>query len=172
MDNTKVFFISDTHFGHDKIIEYCNRPFDNVSEMNQIMIENWNSVVGKNDLVFHLGDFAFRNKVDIKNICKQLNGRKILKRGNHDRESNEFYRNCGFENVYEYAIVYQNFYILSHANMYLTADAPWANIHGHIHNNHKVTCMLDNKNLYYNVSVEVIDYTPISFQKIKEYYST
>lgn len=54
-----IFFTSDTHFWHENIIKFCNRPFSSVEEMNDTIIENWNKVVGENDIVFHLGDFVF-----------------------------------------------------------------------------------------------------------------
>ena len=58
-DGDKVFFTSDTHFYHANIINFCKRPFANVETMNEALIENWNAVVGANDIVFHLGDFCF-----------------------------------------------------------------------------------------------------------------
>ena len=58
-DGSNVYFTSDTHFQHGNIIKFCNRPYSNVEEMNNAIIENWNSVVGPNDIVFHLGDFAW-----------------------------------------------------------------------------------------------------------------
>ena len=57
-DGDKVFFTSDTHFNHTNIIQYCQRPFKSTDEMNEAMIDNWNSVVGEDDTVFHLGDFS------------------------------------------------------------------------------------------------------------------
>ena len=54
----KIFFTADTHWGHRNIIRYCQRPFADVEEMNEALITNWNSTVGKDDIVFHLGDFA------------------------------------------------------------------------------------------------------------------
>lgn len=57
-DGSKVYFTSDTHFYHSNIIGFCKRPFKNVEDMNETLIENWNRVVGQDDIVFHLGDFC------------------------------------------------------------------------------------------------------------------
>ena len=79
-----VFFTSDTHFWHKNIIKYCSRPFADVEEMNQALIDNWNSVITRNDTVFHLGDFVFGGTTKRDNILSQLNGDIILIKGNHD----------------------------------------------------------------------------------------
>jgi len=85
----KIFFTSDQHFGHLNIIKYCNRPFYYVEEMNRTLIDNWNSVVGPDDLVYIIGDISMSyNKAKIKEIFDQLNGIKILIKGNHDRTKN------------------------------------------------------------------------------------
>lgn len=57
-DGSRVFFTSDTHFNHTNIIRFCERPFERVDEMNEKLIDNWNSVVSPEDFVFHLGDFC------------------------------------------------------------------------------------------------------------------
>ena len=57
-DPEHTFFTSDTHFGHENIIKYCNRPFTSTEEMDKALISNWNKVVKPEDTVFHLGDFA------------------------------------------------------------------------------------------------------------------
>lgn len=80
----RYFFTSDTHFGHANIIKYCNRPFDNVEEMNEGLIEKWNAKVSSGDTVFHLGDVAFGNEEIAASLVKQLNGEIHLIRGNHD----------------------------------------------------------------------------------------
>lgn len=80
----KIFFTSDTHFGHNNIIRFCNRPFASAEDMNEAMIENWNSVVGPEDIVFHLGDFGFGSADDMIEIRKRLNGKIYLIIGNHD----------------------------------------------------------------------------------------
>lgn len=88
----RVFFTADTHFLHENIIKYCNRPFANHAEMDEALISNWNKEVRAEDLVYHLGDFAWpsRNltlemqKELIGEILSRLNGRLILIRGTHD----------------------------------------------------------------------------------------
>ena len=54
-----IYFISDTHFYHHRILEYTNRPFDRIEDMNETIIENWNKVVTPKDTVYHLGDVGF-----------------------------------------------------------------------------------------------------------------
>ena len=79
-----IFFTSDHHFYHNNIIEYCNRPFSSVGEMNSEMVSRWNSVVKQSDVVYHLGDFSLGNKEHIKEILDSLNGRIFFIQGNHD----------------------------------------------------------------------------------------
>ena len=83
-----VFFISDTHFDHAKIIGYTNRPFKDKDEMNAAMIFNWANTVGCEDEVYHLGDVALgggRNSVEYAvKVLNDLPGKKYLVPGNHD----------------------------------------------------------------------------------------
>jgi calcineurin-like phosphoesterase family protein len=80
-----TYFTSDTHFGHQRIIELSNRPFNSVDEMNEAMIDNWNNVVSDDDVVYHLGDVALGPWVEWDSILTRLNGYKVLIVGNHDR---------------------------------------------------------------------------------------
>ena len=80
----KLFFTSDTHFFHGRIIELCNRPFHSVEEMNEALITNWNRVVPRDGVVFHLGDFAFGGPDEWNSILDRLNGEIHLILGNHD----------------------------------------------------------------------------------------
>jgi len=86
-----IFATSDNHFGHKKIIEYCNRPFSSLSDMNTCMLHNWNRVVGPDDTVIHLGDFSLMNPYMTVYLCKMLNGQIILINGNHDRRTRKFW---------------------------------------------------------------------------------
>ena len=80
----QIFFTSDTHFFHKNIIQYCNRPFKDIEEMNEKLIENWNNVVPYNGIVFHLGDVSFSGKEKTSSMVSRLNGKIYLVRGNHD----------------------------------------------------------------------------------------
>lgn len=83
MQNT--FFTADTHYFHKGILEYSKRPFADVSEMNEAMVNRWNSVVSKNDIVYHLGDVSMGSSKATREILYSLNGLIRLVRGNHDR---------------------------------------------------------------------------------------
>jgi calcineurin-like phosphoesterase family protein len=83
----QVFFTADHHFCHQSVIGMCGRPFDNADEMDSAMIECWNAVVGKHDVVWHLGDFAHRADPErARKIFHKLNGQKHIVIGNHDRK--------------------------------------------------------------------------------------
>lgn len=80
-----VWFTSDSHFGHDRIISLSNRPFKDVNHMNEMLVKNWNEVVGLDDHVFHLGDVALGSFASSIAYVGRLNGFKHLIVGNHDR---------------------------------------------------------------------------------------
>lgn len=125
-----IWFISDTHFNHSNIIEYDNRPFDSVSEMNQTIIANWNAAVAPDDEVYHLGDVGFHITVD---FLAGLNGRKYLIRGNHDRFIKKGILTTAFQWVAkEHEFFHQGVHwLLSHYPEY-SLKTRW-NIHGHSH---------------------------------------
>lgn len=81
------FYISDTHLGHSGIIRYDNRPFMNVDEMDETIIQRWNDVVSDADTVYVLGDFSWYKEDKTLEILNRLSGRKVLIKGNHDRVS-------------------------------------------------------------------------------------
>jgi len=80
-----TWFTADLHFGHRNIIDYCDRPFTDVTEMNDALIQNWNDTVADGDTVWIVGDFALGKIAETLPIAGRLNGRKILIAGNHDR---------------------------------------------------------------------------------------
>jgi len=80
------WFTADEHYGHEKIIKYCSRPFKNVEEMDAVLIDNFNKVVGKNDITIHAGDFCWCNNHKDANrlYISKLNGSHIFLVGSHD----------------------------------------------------------------------------------------
>ena len=96
----KNYFISDLHLGHANCIHFDNRPWQTVEEMDENLIERWNRKVRKEDHVYVLGDFAYRNRTPISEYVQQLNGYIHLIRGNHDKRS-EAYESC-FREVVDY----------------------------------------------------------------------
>ena len=88
-ENQKIFFTSDLHFQHKNVIRFCGRPFENTKDMELKLIENWNSVVSNEDIVFDLGDVLwFDGRHDAKRILNQLNGIHYVILGNHDNKKN------------------------------------------------------------------------------------
>ena len=80
-----IFFTANTHFFHENIIKYTNRPFQNYEDVNDYMVYSWNSIVGKDDIVFHLADLIFRHGRKQKDLVESLNGNIHLILGNHDK---------------------------------------------------------------------------------------
>lgn len=96
-----IWFTSDLHFGHVGVIRYCNRPFQTLEEMHAALITRWNECVRDDDLIYVLGDLALMPFRDFEPIAKQLNGRKILIKGNHDHYSEGQYARAGFTVYHE-----------------------------------------------------------------------
>lgn len=157
----KIFFIADTHFGDDNIRRYENRPFQTAESMDQQMITRWNEAVEREDMIYVLGDFGASGWE--RRLLEQLNGIKFLVKGNHDLQTNSYYREAGFAEVYDKPVILESFWILSHEPLYVNANMPYANIFGHVHNS---PLYRDFSARHYCVSVERIGYTPISFEKV------
>lgn len=150
---------------HSNIIKYCDRPFGSTEEMNEKLIENWNKVVGKQDRVFMMGDFALCGKEKIIEIGKRLKGKKILILGNHEGASLKTYYEAGFEMISKYPILFNEFFILSHEPQYVQENGVYANIFAHVHTNPMYKSVSSRS---FCVSAERINYTPISFEIIKK----
>lgn len=163
MAEKKIFVISDTHFWHTRIIGYENRPFKSVQEMNEEIIKRWNEKVSKDDVIFHLGDFCFGNQKITSEIVQRLNGKKVLIMGNHDETRNvKWFMDCGFDEVYRYPIMYNNYFILSHEPIsYL--KSPFVNLYGHVHGSPNNPTFTKNSVC---CCVERWNYAPINFTTI------
>ena len=168
------YYIADTHFGHANIIHLCNRPFQNVDEMDDVLIKNWNSRVTKKDTVYILGDFAFKSKSPLE-YFNQLNGKKVVILGNHDtdmRKHPEKYSNIEIYNYLEISdqIKDQTYrLILFHYPL-----AEWngffrnsIHLYGHIHNSvNETKTIMDKIPNAYNVGADVLGFTPRTLKEI------
>lgn len=102
---------------------------------DEMLISNWNSTVKDDDVVWFLGDFAFKDTKNAQAIGRRLKGHKRMVMGNHDREKSSFYYTCGFEFVSPYPVILKGFFTLSHAPMpWMHKDtSPYYFIYGHVH---------------------------------------
>lgn len=98
----KLYFTSDWHVGHQNCLKFDERPFENLDEMHKALIKNFNYYVPKHGVTYFLGDMGFGPSDLLGNIVRQLNGTKVLVRGNHDRKMDAMY-NAGFDVVVEKA---------------------------------------------------------------------
>lgn len=159
---TKTFVIADPHFGHSGVCRFLNqdggplRPWDNPDEMDEALIDNWNSVVGDKDRVYVLGDLAI-NRRGIPTVGR-CNGRKVLVKGNHDIFKLKDYLPY-FDDIRSYVVQPKNRIVMSHIPIHPVNLDRWAlNIHGHMHSG-----SIDDPK-YMCVSVEQINYTPVDLQ--------
>lgn len=164
---------SDTHFEHNNIIKYCNRPFQTYWEMDNTLVENWNSVVKQGDYVYHLGDVFMEaprgegSRLYRDNLLKRLNGRITLILGNHDNV--KYLSGTGrFHEI----LMWKPWnpdkkkpLLLSHVPLHKDS-VMWetrggVNVHGHIHNKKSPD------GPYRNVCVEMTNYTPINIEELR-----
>ena len=183
-----IYFTADYHFSHENIIKYCNRPFKNLDHMHDILIKNWNKVVNNDDKIIVCGDFGFFGVKLGKKIVDQLNGYKIIIRGNHDESRNRLFR-MGFNEVYdEIQFAYSGHKLrFSHFPYYPTlwermksklkgirirclSERPIKNVdpniwlvHGHVHDSWG---QINVRKQMINVSCDVWKFKPISINEI------
>lgn len=89
-----IYYTADHHFGHSNIIRFCDRPFKNVIEMDETLINNWNNAVSDDDIVYILGNLVFRSEKSASYYVERLKGTKHLVLGNHDHK---WIRNCNLQ---------------------------------------------------------------------------
>lgn len=194
-DADKVFFTSDTHFFHKNILKgmtsWGTRPFSTPEEHNDYLIEQWNKTIPEDGVVFHLGDFCFAGIQQWENIRKRLNGKIHLVLGNHDLHNistNSERAQALFEDITFQKIIYidEQLIYLNHFP-FLCMSGVYSNyVHNHVHNR-KPTWQLfghvhsgpESKSIdvarlihlfptQYDVGVDNNQYTPLSFNKVKE----
>lgn len=163
-----VWFTSDNHWDHARVIEFSKRPFESVEEMNEMMVQNWNAVVKPGDRIYHLGDFSLGSEERAIKFAKRLNGQKYLLFGNHDRKlrkSKEFLSQWIWTKDLDIITVDGQQIVLCHYPFLTWASShrgAW-DLHGHCHGSltpdawaHRV-----------DVGVDAWNMSPVSLEEIK-----
>ncbi len=172
-----TFFTSDTHFNHANIIRFCNRPFKDVEQMNEVMITNWNNAISKDDTVFHLGDFCLGGAAEWTKILDHLNGKIYLIMGNHDLKNIR----QGFISRFEHVAMQMRIEI-GKKRIYLChypflcfeggyKDDVW-HLFGHVHTRRSNSGIDAGRLQYlyptqYDVGVDNNNFIPVSFGQVK-----
>lgn len=165
------YYTSDLHLGHANIIKLSRRPFSDVEEMNHTLLGNWNERVHCDDHVFIVGDFSFRSACPVVKYIEQLKGRKHLIIGNHDKkwlkriEPSNYFESV--EMMLELNDGERNL-VLCHYPMMSWPGKNSYLLYGHIHNNKPASYwpLLKTYQRALNVSVEVNDYRPVTFDEL------
>lgn len=164
--NNGLWVISDTHFGHKNIGKYGGRPDDHETKM----LYEWTKLVRPQDQILHLGDVVFANYPKWKVLIRHLPGEKFLIKGNHDKQMDPYYVDCGFTIVSPFVHKNHAFTHQPASTMFPPPIGNWiTNIHGHIHNNgyHEDLEgeLFPSKN-YINMCVEMTDLKPVQLGQI------
>lgn len=158
-----MFFTADTHFGHAKIIEYCNRPFATVEEMDSVLIARWNETVAANATVYHLGDFGFFPRPeDANRLIRQLNGTIHLIIGNHDKKNTLDLTRWASKKDYTSFKIEKRRIVMSHYpfRAWRGSNGGSINLHGHEHGT--MSPLLNQC----DVGVDAWDFRPVTFEQI------
>lgn len=168
-----VWFTSDTHFNHEKVIQFEStaRNFSSIQQHDEELVKRWNDRVRPKDIVWHLGDvYLGKDKEHFRWLMKELNGSKRLVRGNHDTFDCATYYEA-FDEIYGVWPKYG--FVMSHVPLHPDSINRWGlNVHGHLHSNKVMHTSgpadgeMDNR--YYCVSVEQHNLAPVSLDEIRK----
>lgn len=177
----KLWFTSDLHFYHENIIKYCNRPFKNALEMNDVLIQNWNSCVKPDDDIIIGGDFIHTGNLQlIRSLLDKLNGDKWLVYGNHDYqnklERDEICKRFNYHcwDAMDFQVEddeiedgFLKFHISHYPCEFWTRGA--IHLHGHIHSGPTSLSseQLSFKPMRYDIGIDNNGYFPISYEEVK-----
>lgn len=162
--NTWVW--SDLHFGHSNILDFSDRPFENVDQMNNVLVDNFNDCVNSDDISIWVGDISFLNNERTNEILDSCNGYKILVVGNHDLKKGKL-KNMNFNEVHVlYLVDFPDLsLVFTHYPMFnLIEEYPYINVHGHLHINHGIDSIR-----HINVCCEYHNYRPVNLNEIYQW---
>lgn len=169
-----IYFTSDLHLGHANIIRHCGRPFENVSEMDDALIDNWNMRVHRDDIIYIVGDLIFRAK-NPEYYLERLKGKKHLITGNHDKQwikhvdiGKHFFSVTSFQEIGDgnHKITLCHYPMMSWNGMNRGSYL----IFGHIHNNTNGTYwpLLKTMTNALNAGVDINGFIPVTFEELVE----
>lgn len=171
-----IYFTSDLHFYHEKIITMTGRPFSGAEEMNKALVENWNRRVEVSDEVYILGDVTMKGAALAMAALGQLKGRKYLIRGNHDKfvDQPDFDRSL-FQWVKDYHVLDcrgQRFvlfhYPIEEWDQFFRGAY---HLHGHRHGRPEVNLLARDRGLRrYDVGVDANRFAPVSMEEILAFF--
>ena len=162
---TDIWFTADFHLGHRNIIRYCNRPFQNVAEMDSVILDRLNSAVKERDILYFLGDFCIGGTKQSGHYLNQVRCKRIyFVNGNHDKTLRKFQeRFVWFKDLAE-VNVHQQRIVLCHYAMRTwnqSSRGSWhlyAHSHGRLHEDPAMLAM--------DVGVDTHDFRPWHFDDI------
>ena len=166
----KDFYItSDTWFGRPQILQIANRQFNNIEEMNSTLIKNWNKKVKKNDVVFHLGNFAW-DPITARKVLKKLNGKIYFLKGSHDGALEEVIDDFPKAEFFNNSIMELKDFdtIISHypLSVWNGKESGTIHIHGHTVFDHKTDLTVENR---FNICTDFWGYSPINYLTLKDF---
>lgn len=167
-----IYFTADQHLGHRAVINMQERPFEDVQEMNRVIISNYNAMVGSDDTVYLLGDICHRIPVEEANkLIDRLKGKKILIKGNHDKR----YDPALFEEITDFKTIALNGVniALMHYPMLSWPKSHHGSLqlHGHVHGNRQNNeANRDAGIRRFDVGVDANDFYPVSINQILTFF--
>ncbi len=166
----KDFYItSDTWFGRPQILQIANRKFDSIEEMNDTLIKNWNKKIKKNDIVFHLGNFAW-DPITARQVLKKLKGKIWFLQGSHDAALEEVIEDFPNAQFFSDSIMELPDFdtVICHypLSVWNGKDSGTIHMHGHTVFSHKTDLKIENR---FNVCSDFWGFTPINYLTLKDF---
>lgn len=195
-----IFFTSDWHIGHKKVLEFDERPFNDVEHMHESLIKRYNASVPEDGVCYHLGDVGMASVDMVRSVITRLNGIKILVLGNHDGNQNRMY-NCGFDVVVYGATLYiagekltlshcpkqgvfredtskmhghtlgENWHKEQKHTKFTVKDEGQFHLHGHIHARDNANGKKVKDGRQWDVGVCGNNYSPVSYNSVESWIS-
>lgn len=165
-----VFFSSDHHFFHEKIIKYCDRPFRDADHMNEVMLSKINDLVAPDDSLILVGDLSAglgTRHEELKSIIGRMHGKKIMIRGNHDHRPDEWYTDAGIDHVVSHinlgGVLFIHYPLIEAISRGIDPSSLGVVehvVHGHVHR-----VDVPDHDDHFNVAVDRHSFSPVDYMR-------